>query len=206
MKNRRRVMYIPAVVVAVLGLGTVAYAADAAFPDIAGHWAQDSITNLADRGIIEGHADGNFGPDEPVTRAQVATFLDRLATEEGTPVAARRGCADCHAGKYSLKNEAVLRGGDLHAGLPDDADMNVCLACHASTPDGKGKMAPISLRDIVHPVHMGSKIFVGHYMGNCFTCHNVDAVGTFQVLVDAVDTKDDGIPLTLPIPGAQDPK
>jgi len=209
MKNRRRVMYIAAVVVVLFGLGTVAYAADAAFPDIVGHWAQDSITNLANRGIIEGHADGNFGPDEPVTRAQVATFLDRLATEEETPVAARRGCPDCHAGNYSLKNEAVNNGGAVHEGLPDDADVNVCLACHAPGTDaqeGKGKMAPISLRDIVHPVHMGSKIFTGHYMGNCFTCHNVDGVGTFQVLSEAVDTEDDGIPLTLPIPGAQDPK
>jgi nitrate reductase cytochrome c-type subunit len=207
MKRRKRVLLVAVALVLIFGFGAVAYAADALpFSDIAGHWAQDAIVSLADRGIIAGHSDGTFGPDELVTRAQVATFLDREAQEAEAPVDARRGCPDCHVGPYSLKNEAVSRGGDLHEILSDDSDVNVCLSCHApGTGDrvGMGSMAPLSLRDIVHPAHMSSKIFTGHYVGNCFTCHNVDGDGLFQVLSAAVDTDARGIPDTVPIPGAQ---
>jgi S-layer homology domain len=207
----KRLVFILVAVVLVLGVGGVgvAYAADALpFTDISGNWAEQAIVNLAARGIVTGHADGTFGPNENVTRAQMATFLDRLNTEAMKPVAARRGCPDCHAGPYTLKAEAVGKAPAVHAGLADDAGVPVCLLCHApgsGAQAGKGVAAPISLRDIVHPVHMGSKIFTGEFMGNCFSCHNVSGEGKFQVLTQAVDTNDAGIPNTLPIPGAVDP-
>lgn len=46
--------------------------------DITGHWAEQSIRKAMKAGIIKGHSDGRFGPDEPVTRAQLAVILDRL--------------------------------------------------------------------------------------------------------------------------------
>ncbi len=46
--------------------------------DIAGHWAEKSIRKAKDKRIIKGHTDTNFGPDEPVTRGQMAVILDRL--------------------------------------------------------------------------------------------------------------------------------
>lgn len=52
-----------------------ASASPTTFPDVVGHWAQSAIEKLADLGLIHGHADGNFGPDEYVTRAQLATIL-----------------------------------------------------------------------------------------------------------------------------------
>lgn len=210
MKFSKRFLFVLIGVLVLLGAGTVAYAADALpFTDIAGHWAQDAIVNLQARGIISGHSDGTFGPDENVTRAQVATFLDRLNTEAMTPVDARRGCPSCHAGPYTLKAEAVDNGGAVHAGLADDANVTVCLGCHApgeGAQAGKGNVAPISLRDIVHPVHMGSKIFNRELNGTCFSCHNVSGDGEFQILSEAVDTEPDGIPTVLPIPGAIDPQ
>ncbi|MCZ7663581.1 MAG: S-layer homology domain-containing protein [Thermoleophilia bacterium] len=210
MRFSRRLLGIGAVAAVLLSAGAVAYAADALpFSDIAGHWAQDEIVRVAGRGIVEGHNDGTFGPDEFVTRAQMAVFMDREAAEESKPIDARRGCPDCHQGKYSLKHEAVEKGGAVHESLADEADINVCLACHApgtGDREGKGVVAPLSLRDIVHPVHMGSKTFTGHYMGNCFTCHNVDGEGAFQVLSQAVDTDSKGVPDVAPIPGAQDSK
>src|SRR5665647_1693028 len=118
----KRMVFILVPVLLVLGGSTAAYAADALpFTDISGHWAQEAIVNLNARGIIQVHADGTFGPDQPVTRAQVATFLDRLNTEAMTPVAARRGCPDCHAGPYSLTNEAVGAVAGPHSGLAADA-------------------------------------------------------------------------------------
>lgn len=49
------------------------------FPDIAGHWGEDSIRRAAELGLFRGYADGSFGPDRPVTRAQFLTVLYRLA-------------------------------------------------------------------------------------------------------------------------------
>jgi N-acetylmuramoyl-L-alanine amidase len=46
--------------------------------DVAGHWAEQSIRKAIKAGVIRGHSDGRFGPDEPVTRAQLAVILDRL--------------------------------------------------------------------------------------------------------------------------------
>jgi N-acetylmuramoyl-L-alanine amidase len=46
--------------------------------DVTGHWAEASIKRAMEKGIIVGHSDGTFKPDEPVTRAQLAVILDRL--------------------------------------------------------------------------------------------------------------------------------
>ena len=209
MRISKRLACILVPVFLLLGAGTIAYAADALpFTDIAGHWAQQAIVNLNARGIILGHSDGTFGPDEFVTRAQVATFMDREATEAMKAIPASRGCPDCHAGPYSLKNEAVNAVAAPHSGLADDANETVCLTCHApgeGARAGKGNVASISLRDIVHPVHMFSKVFYRELNGTCFSCHNVSGDGTFQILSEAVDTAPDGIPTVLPIPGAIDP-
>ncbi|HNB37241.1 MAG TPA: S-layer homology domain-containing protein, partial [Anaerolineales bacterium] len=45
------------------------------FGDIAGHWAEDWIEQLAAEGITSGCASGLYCPESPVTRAQMAVFL-----------------------------------------------------------------------------------------------------------------------------------
>ena len=37
----------------------------------------EAVDDLSSRGIVRGYADGRFGPDDPVTRAQVAVMLRR---------------------------------------------------------------------------------------------------------------------------------
>ena len=46
------------------------------------HWAFKAIEDLADMGIINGYEDGTFKPDAPVTRAEVATMLDRFISSK----------------------------------------------------------------------------------------------------------------------------
>lgn len=43
--------------------------------DIAGHWAEDRITLLSQRGIVVASAEQRFRPDEPVTRADFVRWL-----------------------------------------------------------------------------------------------------------------------------------
>jgi hypothetical protein len=141
---------------------------------------------------------------------------------EGVP----RGCPACHlvvdaeTGKYTLPYEAHERAearGEEHPsaapdgtaiGPKDDVNVTVCLQCHASGEgdrEGKGVIAPLSLRDIVHPAHMASQYFKLHYGGNCFTCHNVNSAGGWDLLTLKVEVNDKGVPAddeNLPIPGA----
>jgi thiosulfate dehydrogenase len=126
-----------------------------------------------------------------------------------------RGCTGCHvlvdpeSGKYTLSYEGherseVRRGEDTHPNIaPDGTDISptseagleTCLTCHASDPETeRGVNAPLSLRDIVHPAHMSSQVFKVHYGGNCFTCHNVNAAGEWEVLGTAQDINDKGVP------------
>ena len=42
-----------------------------ALTDIGGHWAEDYINQLYEDDVVSGYIDGRFGPDDPVTRAQI---------------------------------------------------------------------------------------------------------------------------------------
>lgn len=50
--------------------------------DITGHWAEQEIRSAIERGLLRGYPDGTFGPDKPVTRAELAVILDRLNKED----------------------------------------------------------------------------------------------------------------------------
>ena len=47
------------------------------FADTRGHWAEDEINRWSDRGVIQGH-DGDFEPNSPITRADMAVIIDRV--------------------------------------------------------------------------------------------------------------------------------
>ncbi len=50
----------------------------ASFSDINGHWAQQNIEIWTENGIIRGYTDGTFKPNNPITRGEMATLIDRL--------------------------------------------------------------------------------------------------------------------------------
>ena len=52
-------------------------AAGTTFPDVAGHANKNAVEALAARGIINGYPNGNFGPSDPMNRAQFATITVR---------------------------------------------------------------------------------------------------------------------------------
>ncbi|MEA5581212.1 S-layer homology domain-containing protein [Nodularia harveyana UHCC-0300] len=45
------------------------------FSDLAGHWTEDFVTALVNRGAISGFPDGTFAPDAPINRAQYAAII-----------------------------------------------------------------------------------------------------------------------------------
>ncbi len=49
------------------------------FPDVpASHWAAEAIKFVKDNSLMTGKSNGNFYPDEPLTRAQMAVVLKRF--------------------------------------------------------------------------------------------------------------------------------
>lgn len=60
------------------------------FPDVEeGSYYEDSVYKMRNRGVISGYENGDFGPNDSVTRAQMATILDRYDQNlTGTFVAA----------------------------------------------------------------------------------------------------------------------
>lgn len=46
--------------------------------DISGHWAESLIAQAAARGWVNGYADGTFRPDQPITRAEAVTLINRV--------------------------------------------------------------------------------------------------------------------------------
>ena len=54
------------------------YEGEDLFPDIDKHWAKDYINTAANEGIINGYEDGTFRPDQPITRAEAMTIVNRV--------------------------------------------------------------------------------------------------------------------------------
>lgn len=57
----------------------------AASSDIAGHWAEDVITQWENAGMISGYEDGTFRPNNSVTRAEFVIMMNNALglTEAG---------------------------------------------------------------------------------------------------------------------------
>jgi hypothetical protein len=73
---------------AVLAVGEASDAAagtktTAHFSDIAGHWAEASIKQAVDAGIVSGYPDGSFRPDRTVTRAEFTVMLMNALRPQG---------------------------------------------------------------------------------------------------------------------------
>jgi S-layer homology domain len=49
----------------------------ASFPDVRGTSVEGYVAALAQRGVMQGYADGSFGPNDRITRAQAAAFVGR---------------------------------------------------------------------------------------------------------------------------------
>ena len=85
---------ISAALASMMFFGQAAFAAQ--FTDIEKHWAKTSITELADRGVVNGVTDTMYMPDKEVTRAQYLKMIMEATGLKTTPV--RTGeCLDATA-------------------------------------------------------------------------------------------------------------
>jgi mono/diheme cytochrome c family protein len=130
----------------------------------------------------------------------VSIKVDNTNTPQAV-VLPNRGCASCHTqiapdGRYTIAWEA-MQADAKHPALPKGFQTTYqdCMLCHASkgTTGIAGTVAPLAMRAILHPAHMTSEIFTGELHGTCFSCHEVDNGGEFQVLPDKVKVNEHGV-------------
>ena len=73
------------------------------FSDVDGHWGEEAIVRWADYGVIEG-SNGQFNPDAPITRAEMAAAIARLL---GLTETAENTFTDVEAGAWYA--QAILQ-------------------------------------------------------------------------------------------------
>lgn len=90
------------------------------FPDVAADtWYANAVNWARNTGIAAGYDSGNFGPDDPVTREQLAVFLWRYAQYKGLEIAQGVTGGFSDAGKISTWAEDGMKhavGAGLLAG------------------------------------------------------------------------------------------
>jgi hypothetical protein len=63
----------------------------ASFTDVSeSAWYYADVTTLASNGILTGYDDGRFGPDDKISREQMAAIIDRALTVKGITLSASR--------------------------------------------------------------------------------------------------------------------
>lgn len=65
------------IVCTILGLETESVR-DAGFNDVSRHWAKNYINACAKAGYVQGKGEGRFAPDANITRAELATMINRI--------------------------------------------------------------------------------------------------------------------------------
>ncbi len=98
--------------VAALAAGASAYAANP-FSDVStSDWAYQAISDLSDRGLVDGYPDGTFKGQQNITRYEVAQIVARLMAKEDQMNAETRAVIDRLASEYSaeLQNLGVRVG------------------------------------------------------------------------------------------------
>ena len=85
---KKNIMAVLLAFVTLLTLSTtVVLAADATFSDTSGHWAESAIDTWSEHGVLLG-SDGEFRPNAPITRAELAAVLNRVMGYTATTDAA----------------------------------------------------------------------------------------------------------------------
>ncbi|KXL51673.1 endo-1,4-beta-xylanase A precursor [Anaerotignum neopropionicum] len=90
----------------------------AASSDVRGHWAEKTITDWQDKGLISGYQDGTFKPDKATTRAEFARIMNQALSLNNKGSVA---FSDVSANDWFYNDVAIALGEAYTAGYPDGA-------------------------------------------------------------------------------------
>jgi hypothetical protein len=94
------------------------------FPDISSSaYFSNAVTQLADWGVIQGYENGNFGPNDSVTRAQVAVMFSRYDQSVVQPLRDQLTAIDA---KLGITPSACSNGHETGDSYPSVDGCNTC--------------------------------------------------------------------------------
>jgi len=89
------------------------------FTDTTAHWARDYIATAATNGLVNGYPDGTFGPDDLITREQMAVMIVKAA--KLAPVAEAPQFADSGSiSPWAREAVATATENGIMRGYPDN--------------------------------------------------------------------------------------
>lgn len=92
-----------------------AFAAEKVTGERNAHWAQASLDNWKRNGIVRGYANGEIGPDRPVTRAELASMINRMF---GFSAKSEESFADVNKNAWYADDLSVARQAGYYKGFP----------------------------------------------------------------------------------------
>ncbi len=132
--------------VVLLSLGFMAGSAGAAsqdcFTDVTTHWAENFICWMKDNGLTSGYPDGTFKPDNSITRAEVAVFIQKLhdfvVAKDATTLADAKTYAD-------TQDAATLVSAHAYADINMTGDVTINAGSTVWVPNAGGTQRISSL-------------------------------------------------------------
>ncbi|MFC9712343.1 S-layer homology domain-containing protein [Paenibacillus sp. NPDC056933] len=100
----------------IVGLGAIGNSVQAAqatlkFKDVPStHWAAEAINSAVEQGYFKGYADGTFKPSSPVTKAEMASILGRLADQPDATTQEQNNFTDVPEWAKSGVSIAIKKG------------------------------------------------------------------------------------------------
>lgn len=116
MKLRRRLALLFLVTSLLVSLFSIEAVAAPRLTDIKGHWAEEAILALVDKGVINGYPDRTFKPGQEVTRAE---FAKMLALAFGVQPKAQISFTDVKAEHWAADYISALAEKEVIEGYPD---------------------------------------------------------------------------------------
>jgi hypothetical protein len=155
------VLILVPVVIVLIGAGAAFATGSLSFTDVADNAHQQSILNMANRGITTGYPDGTFRPDQSVTRGQMMTFLDRYTSG--------MGCTDCHNSSSLLLAKEHQYSLSLHGSGEawEEETRAACAGCHG----GDGPKARMDAGLLPHDASIPANVNAAPM--NCRNCHSI---------------------------------
>ena len=98
MKNKIFTLVLAACMM-VLGAAPV-FATEAAFTDTTGHWAQDAIASVVEKGLFNGTSETTFSPELDMNRGMFVTVLGRFAEKMGADIKGNASFEDVSQDAY----------------------------------------------------------------------------------------------------------
>lgn len=182
MTRKKLLLVLAGVFLLVLG-GTAAYAVTQ-FTDIAGTTHEPGIIWAAENGITQGYADGTYRPNNPVTRGQMATFLNRFNDKIVEPGDANggtgnlSGCVDCHDDGALLTSKKFQWSKSVHGigftvfdHWPEGIVPAGCAGCHSGTAFSAMVAAGLNPGSVTEDDELPTP-------QDCRACHQIHVTGT----------------------------